>query len=163
MDAGLAQWTDFNVAMLGATAALAGLVIVAASVNIREIITSGTLTPRLAAGISALVLALIVSGMALIPEIDPMWLGGLIIFATAVAGAFQLNATRVIARDTATEDRARVAKGVAGFLPIAAYLAAGVLLSAGQPSGLILAAAGALLAIVSAILISWIVLVEVLR
>ncbi|MGC5171470.1 hypothetical protein ACLQ2Q_12545 [Microbacterium sp. DT81.1] len=163
MDAGLEQWTDFNVAMLGATAALAGLVIVAASVNIREIITSGTLTPRLAAGISALVLALIVSGMALVPEIDPVWFGGLIIFATAVAGAFQLNATRVIARDPATEDRARVAKSVAGFLPIAAYLAAGVLLVVGQPGGLIMAAAGALLAIVSAILISWIVLVEVLR
>ena len=163
MDAGLEQWTDFNVAMLGATAALAGLVIVAASVNIREIITSGTLTPRLAAAISALVLALIVSGMALIPDIDPLWFGALIIVATAVAGAFQLNATRVIARDPATEDRARVAKAVLGFLPIAAYLAAGALLVAGQPGGLMLAAAGALLAIVSAILISWIVLVEVLR
>jgi hypothetical protein len=138
-------------------------VIVAASVNIRDIITSGTLTPRLAAGISALVLALIVSGMALIPEIDPVWFGGLIILATAVAGAFQLNATRVISRDPATDDRARVAKVVAGFLPIAAYLAAGVLLVTGQPGGLVLAAAGALLAIVSAILISWIVLVEVLR
>jgi len=163
MDAGLEQWTEFNVAMLGATAALAGLVIVAASVNIREIITSGTLTPRLAAGISALVLALIVSGLALVPGIDLVWLGVLIIVATAFAGAFQLNATRVIVRDPATEDRARVAKAVVGFLPIAAYLSAGALLVAGQPGGLMLAAAGALLAIVSAILISWIVLVEVLR
>jgi hypothetical protein len=163
MDAGLEQWTDFNVAMLGATAALAGLVIVAASVNIREIITSGTLTPRLAAGISALVLALIVSGLALIPEIDPRWLGVLIVVATAIAGSFQINATRVIARDPATEDHARVAKSVIGFLPIIAYLAAGALLAAGQTVGLLLAAAGALLAIVSAILISWIVLVEVLR
>lgn len=163
MDAGLEQWTDFNVAMLGATAALAGLVIVAASVNIREIITSRTLTARLAAGISALVLALIVSGMGLIPGIDLLWFGVLTIVATAVAGAFQVNATRVIAQDPEPEDRARIAKSVLGFLPIAAYLVAGAMVVAEHPSGLLLAAAGALLAIVSAILISWIVLVEVLR
>ena len=38
------QWSEFNVAMAGATAALAGLVIVAASVNIGEIVKSRTLT-----------------------------------------------------------------------------------------------------------------------
>jgi hypothetical protein len=32
----LEGWTDFNVAMVGATGALAGLVIVAASVNIGD-------------------------------------------------------------------------------------------------------------------------------
>src|SRR5687767_3657682 len=48
-------WSEFNVAMVGATAALAGLVIVAASVNIAEIIKEASLTARLAAGIAGLV------------------------------------------------------------------------------------------------------------
>ena len=50
-----------------------------------------------------------------------------------------------------------------GFLPIAAYALAGVAILVDHPCGLFAAAAGALLAIVAAILISWIVLVEVLR
>jgi hypothetical protein len=45
MDA-LDTWHEFNVAMLGATAALAGLVIVAASVNITVIIAAPALTSR---------------------------------------------------------------------------------------------------------------------
>ena len=48
----LDAWSEFNVAMVGATAALAGLVIVASSVNIAEIIKSATLTARLAAAIA---------------------------------------------------------------------------------------------------------------
>ena len=62
-------WSEFNVAMVGATAALAGLVIVAASVNIGDIIKEASLTARLAAGISGLVLALIGSAIGLIPEV----------------------------------------------------------------------------------------------
>ena len=44
----LEGWTDFNVAMVGATAALAGLLIVAMSVNIAEIMKSPTLLARAA-------------------------------------------------------------------------------------------------------------------
>lgn len=69
----VAQWSDFNVAMVGASAALAGLVIVAASVNIRKIVEATTLTSRLAAAISALVLALVVSAVGLMPDIDLVW------------------------------------------------------------------------------------------
>jgi len=152
----LELWSDFNVA-------LAGLVIVAASVNIKEIIQAATLTARLAAAIAALVLALVVSSLGLIRTIDPAWYGAVVIACTLIAGVFQVNATRVIATDPAPEDRARILKSTLGFLPIAAYLAAGAAVLLGHPSGLYLAAAGALIAITAAILVSWIVLVEVLR
>ena len=55
----LEQWHEFDVAMLGAAAALAGLVIVAASVNIQVIIAAPSLTSRLASAISGLVLAIV--------------------------------------------------------------------------------------------------------
>jgi len=76
---------------------------------------------------------------------------------------FQIHATRLIARDTDPADRARPLKYLVGFLPIAAYLVAGVFVAVGHPVGLYLAAAGCLLAIVSAIVVSWVALVEVLR
>ena len=160
---GLEGWTDFNVALAGAAAALAGLVIVASSVNIAEVIKSTTLTARLAAGIAALVLAIVVSGTGLIPEIDPLWYGVVILVATAVAAVFQVHATRVIYRDPAPEHTGRFLKSALGFVPIACYLAAGVALTLGHPAGLVLAAAGALVAIVAAIIVSWVALVEVLR
>ena len=159
----LELWSEFNVAMVGATAALAGLVIVASSVNIGEIIKASTLTARLAAGIAALVLAIIVSALGLVPTIAAGWFGWILLATTLVAGVFQVNATRAIATDPATEDRARIAKSALGFLPIVAYLAAGGAVLLGHPAGLYLAAAGASVAIIAAILLSWIVLVEVLR
>ena len=159
----VAQWSDFNVAVVGASAALAGLVIVAASVNIQKIIEASTLTSRLAAAISALVLALVVSAVGLVPGIDLFWYGLILLLVTIGAGAFQVHATAVIMRDPAPEQRMRVPKSVLGFVPIAAYLGSGVAMLAAHPAGLILAAVGAVIAIVSAILVSWIALVEVLR
>ncbi|UOQ59258.1 hypothetical protein MUN76_09325 [Leucobacter rhizosphaerae] len=156
-------WSEFNVAMAGATAALAGLVIVAASVNIERIVRTATLTSRLAAAIAALLLALVASGTGLVPGVDPTIYGIVILVCTLAAAWFQVHATRVIFLDPEPAQHARAAKSVAGFLPILAYLAAGIALTAGHESGLVLAAAGCLIAIVAAVLISWIVLVEVLR
>ena len=157
------EWSEFNVAMAGATAALAGLVIVASSVNIGEIVKSRTLTARLLAGVAALVLALSVSALGLVPGIDAAWFGAMSIVATLLAAVFQVHATRLIAIDPDPADTARPLKYLVGFLPIVAYLLAGALVWSGHPAGLFVAAAGCLLAIVSAIVVSWVALVEVLR
>ena len=156
-------WADFNVAMVGATAALAGLVIVASSVNIAEIIKGRALTARLAAGIAALVLAIVASGLSLIPTITPLWFGILLLVATAGAGVFQVQATRAIFADHDPAARAKFAKSVFGFLPIGAYLIGAIAILLGHPAGLSFVAAGCIIAIVAAILVSWVVLVEVLR
>lgn len=156
-------WAEFNVAMVGATAALAGLVIVAASVNIGEIIKARSLTARLAAGIAALVLAIIASGLGLIPTITPLWYGILLVGATVGAGVFQVQATRAIFANHDPAARAKFSKSLFGFLPIGAYLVGAFAILLGHPMGLAFAAAGCLLAIVAAIVVSWVVLVEVLR
>jgi hypothetical protein len=115
----VSRWSDFNVAMAGASAALAGLVIVAASVNIQKIVSAGTLTARLAAAIATLVLALVVSAVGLVPGIDLLWYGLVTIVVALGAAWFQAHATRVVMRDP--QQRARVAKSALGILPIAAY------------------------------------------
>ncbi|OZB80804.1 MAG: hypothetical protein B7X41_17465, partial [Microbacterium sp. 14-71-5] len=81
----LEAWSEFHVAMLGATAALAGLVIVAASVNIGKIVAAKALTARLAAALAGLVLAILASGLALIPHIGGGWFGALVLIITAAA------------------------------------------------------------------------------
>jgi hypothetical protein len=159
----LELWTDFNVAMAGATAALAGLVIVAASVNISEIVKFRALTARLAAAIAALVLAIVASALALIPGITPIWLGILLIASAAAAGVFQVVASVEIFADDDPAAQAKFVKSAFGFLPIAAYIGAGIAMPLVHPAALYLAAAGGILAIVTAILASWVALVEVLR
>lgn len=159
----LELWSEFNVAMAGATAALAGLVIVAASVNIGEIVKVRALTARLAAGIATLVLAIVGSALGLAPMISPAWFGAVLLVATVGAGILQVQATRAIFAEHHPAARAKLPKSVFGFLPIAAYAGGGIAVLAESSAGLYLVAAGCLLAIVSGILVSWVALVEVLR
>jgi hypothetical protein len=159
----LEAWKDFNVAMVGGSAALAGLAIVAASVNIRDIIKAESLTARLAAGVATLVLALVVAAVGLMPGLTLATYGVGVVVATALAGAFQVDATRRIFQNRHPENRMRPLKAAVGFVPLASYLVGGVLLVAGQPTGLPVLAIGSILAVISGLLVSWVVLVEILR
>lgn len=156
-------WSEFNVAMVGATAALAGLVIVAASVNIGDIIKEPSLTARLAAGISGLVLALLGSAIGLVPGAGAVGYGVAMIVLALGSAVFQVQAARRIFQNRHPANRLRAGKSAVGFIAPLAYLIGGALLAAGQPGGLLWFAAGSLIAIVAALLMSWIVLVEVLR
>lgn len=159
----LDAWSEFNVAMVGATAALAGLVIVAASVNIGDIIKSPSLTARLAAGIAGLVLALAGSAIGLFPGIDALPYGIAVIVLAAGAAVFQVQATRRIVENRDPENRLRWAKSGVGFLAPLAYAVGGVFVALGEPQGLAWIAIGSIIAVIAALLVSWIVLVEVLR
>ena len=160
----LEGWSEFNVAMVGATAALAGLLIVAMSVNISTIMTSTTLPPRAAASIASLVLAIVACALALVPE-QPVWMYGVeLLVATVIAAVFQVHAIRVIGREAGPSVVERTLKGSVGVLPIVAFLIGAVLMIAGSAAaGLFAAAIGSVLAIVTAIVMAWVVLVEVLR
>ncbi|WP_299090946.1 hypothetical protein [uncultured Microbacterium sp.] len=79
-----------------------------------------------------------------------------------VSALFQAEAARRIFQNRAPENRVRVAKATVGFVPTALYATGGVPMIAGS-GGLLLLAIGAIAAIVVALLVSWIVLVEVLR
>ena len=159
----LEGWHDFNVAMAGATAALAGLVFVAASVNIADIVKAVSLTARLAAGISSLVLALSVSALGLIPEFSWTVYGACVVVLAVIAGVFQSAAARRIYENTDPANRWKPAKAAIGFVSPVLYAAGGVALLLGEPVGLMLFAFGAVVAIMTALLVSWVVLVEVLR
>lgn len=164
MSEALEGWSDFNVAMVGATAALAGLLIVAMSVNISTIMTSPTLPARAASSIAALVLAIVAGALGLVPGQSDVAYGLEILVAGAGAGAFHVHAMRVISREDHISAADRFGKSILGVIPIAAFLVGGVLIIVGTgAAGLVAVALGSLLAVVAAILMAWVMLVEVLR
>lgn len=162
MDA-VESWHEFNVAIVGAAAALAGLVIVAASVNIGDIVKAPSLTARLAAGISGLVLALTASAVGLVPDLPPPAYGVTVLIAAAAFAVFPAQAARRITENVDPQNRARALKITVGFVAPTAYIVGAALLMTGSSGGLVLFAAGSIVAIMAALLISWVVLVEVLR
>ncbi|MCJ1707288.1 hypothetical protein [Microbacterium sp. VKM Ac-2923] len=160
----MGDWNEFNVALVGATAALAGLVIVAASVNIGEIVKAPALTARLGTAISGLVLALVICALGLAPGLPAGVHGVAASVGALIAAAFAVDATRRILADRDPLNRLRSLKSGLGFLVPATYAIGGVLLLTGLPdAGLVALAIGALTSIAVALMISWIVLVEVLR
>ena len=159
----LEVWKDFDVAMVGALAALAGLVIVSASVNIADIVTDASLVSRLAAAIATLVLGLVVSAIGLTPVLSLTTFGVLVLVATAAASPFQVIAAGRILRNRRATNQMPAVKAGVGFLPLLAYLAGGIVIVTGGSAGLSLVALGSMLSIISGLTVSWVVLVEILR
>ena len=165
MSEALEPWKDFNVAMVGATAALAGLLIVAMSVNIATIMASATLPARAGASVATLVLAIVAGAFGLVPG-QPVELYGAEVLAGAVAaGVFQVHSMRVLAtKDRVSSQWGRFAKATVGVLPLLGFLVGGVLLVTGSAAaGLAFVAVGSVLAVITSIVLAWVVLVEVLR
>jgi hypothetical protein len=156
-------WHDFFVAQAGASAALAGLMFVALSLNIEKILKSPWLPPRGAATMVLLIGSLIQALVALWPA-DKLVLPGLeelvlsvIVWAYAtwllLAGARtpkQYGGTTigVVLTQVAT------LPAVAGAIAIVAF---------GAGEGVYAIAISLLMAIVVGIINSWVLLVEILR
>jgi hypothetical protein len=163
METALPGWSDFNVAVAGAGAALAGLLIVAMSVNITRILEAETLSARAGSSIGALVLGVAASCLALIPG-QPIWLLGLEVLAgVALVWLLEAFAIRAILREQGQRAANRGMKILVGALPPAVFTVGAMLLVAGAGTGYVWVAAGSVLAIIGAVLFSWIALVEILR
>ncbi len=164
MDA-LPGWTDFFVAAAGASAALAGLAIVAISVNIGRILAYENLPSRAAAAIGTFVLALTASLAGLAPQ-PPAALSAELLLASALAWLLHLKAARASFRAVRTYQRPRyqawllLARGQCQVLPFAA---AGLAVLAAPTAVGYLLLAGILASFALSVYETWILLVEILR
>jgi modulator of FtsH protease len=157
------SWSEFNVAIAGASAALAGLIIVALSVNIAEIIKAPTLTSRAAASIAALVLTVVATGIGLIPY-QPYWVIGLeLVIPVLLAAGLEAAAIARITTAPAPSGSSRFSKIIVGIVPLAGFAVGTIMLLMNLPGGFYAIAAGSLTALVAAVVYAWVALVEVLR
>jgi modulator of FtsH protease len=156
-------WHDFFVAMAGASAALAGLVMVALSVNIKAILSFPWLPARAGAAVGSLVLAVVVCGLALVPGQRAVLLGAEVLVGAVLASlvhAVYLYRSMGLPEVTAVARTLRVSLAVLQLLPL---LVGAVVLLAGSAGGLAWVAAGILLTLVGSMFDAWVLMVEILR
>jgi hypothetical protein len=155
-------WHDFFMGTIGASAALTGLLFVAISINLEQILKYPQLPGRAAVTLGVLVSALVVSGFALAPGQSNRALGIEIAAAGAVVAAQAVWVTR--GKGAPDEPEAWVVEHlVTLLLPSVTFLVGGVSLALGEGGGLYWVLAAILFAFVSASINGWVLLVEIKR
>jgi hypothetical protein len=155
-------WHDFFMGTIGAAAALTGLLFVAISINLEQILKYPQLPGRAAGTLGTLVSSLVVSGFALAPGQGERALG----IEIAVAGGIvAIQAVWVShGKETPDEPRSWQIEHLATLLlPSVALIVGGMSLVAGEGGGFYWVFAAILLAFVSASINAWVLLVEIKR
>ncbi len=158
-----AEWSDFFVAVAGASAALAGLVFVAVSINIERILKFVGLPERAQETILLLMAVLLVTIVGLVPGQGHVPLGLELLFVTLAVAALIVRLP-VIRSDTGGRSRAwlfsRWAIRAAAMVPLTL---AGITVLAQSGGGLYWLLAGIVFAVAGAVTNAWVLLVEILR
>lgn len=159
------MWTNFFVAAAGASAALAGLAIVAISVNLTRILEFSHLPARSAATVARLILILVSAMAALIPQ--PLAaLGAEILLFALAAWWLEIRSNRRSVRAHAQIGRPRfesLLESVVGEVQVLPFVIGAILLMANRDSGRYCIAAGVLSIFIFSTLNVWVLLVEILR
>ncbi len=160
----ISGWNNLFVAAAGASAALAGLVFVAVSINIERILQYRGLPERALVTLLLLVGALVVSLICLVPDAEPERLGALMLIQSvawiSVLGFFTLRSFLRGDDGSGSHYVSRVGLPSLGAGP---WLIGAVALLAGSVDGMAWVAGGVIGAIVAASLNAWVLLVEILR
>ncbi len=168
----LGSWTDFNVALGAASAALAGLIMVAISVNIRQVIKFPGISSRAAAALSVLMLSLVGSLVALVPEQSPYSDGVMTLVGCLVAWVITVHAIRLMfMQDRSSPPTCRRASRIVRLVgntflyvaPLLCITVGGAILLLGTTAGAYWVAIGSIGALCGAVIFAWVALVEVLR
>jgi modulator of FtsH protease len=157
------EWSDLFVAAAGAGAALAGLVFVAVSINIKLILAGEGLPDRALQTVLTLLMAVCVSIVALIPGQDHIALGAELLIITVGFGVVVLRLSiRSLPPGSAPRHWivGRLFVLAIGVVPL---LVGSISVLAEGGGGLYWIAAGIVGALVGAVVNAWVLLVEILR
>jgi len=159
------MWANFFIAAASASAALAGLVIVAVSVNIARILQFPHLPSRAGVTIARLILILTCCMAALMPQ-DMRVLGGEIIIMAAICWVMGVRSSRQSAKAHAEMSRPRfeaILEAAGGEVQVLPFLLGAILMLTGRDAGYYAVAAGVISTFVFSTLNAWVLLVEILR
>ena len=156
------EWTDLFVATAGATAALAGLLFVAISINIERILRLEGIPDRALQALIQLLGLLVFSLLALAPGQAAATLGIEVLVVALPMTAVSLGLVGRALRASGSSGWLDVRQWVvaAGTVP---FVAAGISLLAESGGGLYWVLGGIVLALMGAVLNAWVLLVEILR
>jgi hypothetical protein len=158
------HWTDFGAATAGATAALAGLLVVAISINLERILQFPSLPHRAMQTLILFVLPLVTSILLIVPGQPKAALGGEFLAIGLVVGTVMLVTDARVPR---TEWESRATWLFARILPpvvsCGCIAVAGATLIAEGGGGLYWLVPAVLAAIVFGLVNTWVLLVEILR
>jgi len=163
MTSALGDWSNYFIAQAGASAALAGLLFVALSINIEHILKSPWLPPRAAATMVLLVGSLVEALVALWPHETLVVIGAEELVASVVVWAFVLRLMVAGAPPKEYAAPTRLGNAIAQLATLPAIGGAVAIVAFGATGGTYAIAFAMLMAIVVAFLNSWVLLVEILR
>src|SRR6202167_5421060 len=157
-----ADWHEFFVAAVGASAALLGLLFVTISINLEHILKHRHLPGRAAGTLGTLLSALVVCSFGLAPGQSNRTLGVEILAAGAVV------ATQAVWVSVGERRQGDPLSWTLGSLPLLlfpalAFVGGGCSLLAGSRGALYWILAGTVLTFVAASVNAWVLLVEILR
>ena len=161
----IGPWTNFMITAAEAAAPLTGLVIVAISVNITGILSHAHLPARAGATLATLILILVVTLSALIPQ-GMEALGFETTFFGVCCWLLQLWAARqmLVFRRERNRPWYEPAQGVTlGQIQTLPFIIGGIMLSLSNASGLYWIAGGAVAVFIFSMFNAWVLLVEILR
>jgi hypothetical protein len=157
-------WSAFFSAEVSASAALAGLIFVAVSINLPKIIAQGNLVARSAKALFTLTGILIASTLCLVPGQSEVALGWELVIAGAAIWATTTFSQHSASHDTPYIDRwSRIFHFTLAQLACLPFVVAGISLLFGAGGGLYWLVPATILCIVAALLDAWVLLIEILR
>jgi hypothetical protein len=153
------EWSDFFVAEVGASAALAGLLFVAVSINLGQILKYPHLPTRALEALATLLCVLVISTFALVPG-QTVLVDGIEMAATGLVTWGIQTIALIHTRKSGYETFVRYFFNQVPPLP---FVVGGILLALGYSSGTYWVVPGTLLCILSGIYCAWVLLVEIQR
>ncbi|HEY8473487.1 MAG TPA: hypothetical protein VIL37_12745 [Natronosporangium sp.] len=158
----IAAWSDFGVGVIGASAALTGLLFVAVSINLQRILAYPALPARAGQTLVFLAAPVILAMLLLVPEQSTTALGLELVVLGALVGLVLL----ALSRSRTGQERIGsylLSRLVPSLVFSLAILVAGLTLLLGGPGGLRWLLPAVMVAIVAGLLNAWVLLVEILR
>jgi hypothetical protein len=160
----LRDWSVFFTAQVGAGATLTGLVFVALSINLKEILAGPGLPSRAGEALILLMQPVVIGAFALIPG-QSLNVFGLEVLAVGALTSYQITKMIWTARALLVEQprwqmATRISFAEGATLPT---LVAGAMLTAGLSAGLYVETAALVLCVLDGVLDAWVLLVEILR
>jgi modulator of FtsH protease len=158
-----AEWTDFAVAVSGAAAALAGLLVVSISINVREIASDRSLPPRAGAALVMLVAPLVAAVCVLIPSQSQDALGMELVGVGVVVGALLTAFSWPRPSPQRTFVSWALGQLLWVVLVVVPLLLAGIGLLADGLGGLYWLPVTVVAGVIGGLLQAWVLLIEILR